>query len=419
MLHDRIELSTSPLPRECSTTELVQRVGRTSPNEPATPVQAPHPWLGRACAALAGLGACYFGIFMWMVAHIPLDYPFGDFFALWSYAQIAVSHGASALYDPALLHDAQVALGMPALEQNPYPYPPMFLLALLPLAGLSYWPALAAWLGVTFALYATAVLGGLPRAWPAWLIIVLAPTTALTVVFGQSGFLVAALLIGGLRLAGPRPVLAGVLFGLLTYKPQFGLLVPVALLAAGHWRCIGTAAVAAPVVAAVATAVQGPGIWAAWLGSLPGYQAWFDGLGTDLMPTVQSNLQMLGAPIVVARVVQAAASAAVAAVVWSAWRRAPGEAAVPVTLVCTVIASPHAFIYDLPLLAGAVALSVTLHRSQRRGLTWTTLGVFSLVLWFPACMAAAPWALPVAAPALVLTAWAMRPRREYRPGPAC
>ena len=26
VLHDRIELSTSPLPRECSTTELVQRI---------------------------------------------------------------------------------------------------------------------------------------------------------------------------------------------------------------------------------------------------------------------------------------------------------------------------------------------------------------------------------------------------------
>ena len=33
-----------------------------------------------------------------------------------------------------------------------------------------------------------------------------------------------------------RPVLAGVLFGLLAYKPQFGLMVPLVLAVSGRWR---------------------------------------------------------------------------------------------------------------------------------------------------------------------------------------
>jgi len=33
-----------------------------------------------------------------------------------------------------------------------------------------------------------------------------------------------------------RPILAGVLIGCLAYKPQFGLLIPLVLIAGSHWR---------------------------------------------------------------------------------------------------------------------------------------------------------------------------------------
>ena len=57
-------------------------------------------------------------------------------------------------------------------------------------------------------------------------------------------------LIGGtLGLMERRPALAGVCLGLLTYKPQFGLLFPLVLIADRRWRTI---AVAAPVAAALA-----------------------------------------------------------------------------------------------------------------------------------------------------------------------
>ena len=41
---------------------------------------------------------------------------------------------------------------------------------------------------------------------------------------------------GGLSLLERRPLLAGGLLGLMIYKPQLGLLIPVALLAGRHWR---------------------------------------------------------------------------------------------------------------------------------------------------------------------------------------
>ena len=52
------------------------------------------------------------------------------------------------------------------------------------------------------------------------------PAALWNVTAGQNGFLTAALIGGTLGLLERRPALAGVCLGLLTYKPQFGLLFP-------------------------------------------------------------------------------------------------------------------------------------------------------------------------------------------------
>ena len=53
------------------------------------------------------------------------------------------------------------------------------------------------------------------------------------VLVGQNGFLTASLIGGFLLLLPTRPVLAGICLGLLSYKPQYGLLFPLVLIAAG------------------------------------------------------------------------------------------------------------------------------------------------------------------------------------------
>ena len=63
-----------------------------------------------------------------------------------------------------------------------------------------------------------------------------------SVLIGQNGFFLAALLIGGLINLDRRPLLAGMLFGILTIKPQLGLLLPVMLVLTGRWRVIAAAA---------------------------------------------------------------------------------------------------------------------------------------------------------------------------------
>ena len=49
----------------------------------------------------------------------------------------------------------------------------------------------------------------------------------------------AALIAFALVQLDRRPVLAGILFGLLAYKPQFGLMIPLVLIATQRWRAFG------------------------------------------------------------------------------------------------------------------------------------------------------------------------------------
>jgi hypothetical protein len=287
-------------------------------------------------------------------------FPFGDFFALWSFPHIALTQPAVSLFDPEVVHRAQVALGMPPDQQNPFAYPPFALLLLWPLGWLGYWQALPCWLTATCALYSWAVLRLRAAGWPVALAALLAPTTTIAIVAGQNGFLSAALLIGGIGLADRRPVAGGVLLGLLAFKPQLALLVPVALAAAGLWRCIAVSLVTVLVLSAAATVIFGTAVWAAWLTSLPGFVAIHDATGGAVrhMTTVGVDLRRAGLPGPIAAAGQAIAALIAAGLVWRCFRRGDRRLAIAALLVGTLLATPYAYIYDLPILAAAVVIVV-------------------------------------------------------------
>lgn len=65
------------------------------------------------------------------------------------------------------------------------------------------------------------------------------------------------MLIGIFAFLDRRPLLAGLLVGLLTIKPQFGVLIPVLLIASGRWRVFTVATVTALALAAAAVMLFG------------------------------------------------------------------------------------------------------------------------------------------------------------------
>ena len=73
------------------------------------------------------------------------------------------------------------------------------------------------------------------------------------------------LLGGGLSLLERRPYLAGFLFGMMIYKPQLALLLPVALLGGRQWRAFAAASVTAGVLLAASALWFGTDVWAEYL----------------------------------------------------------------------------------------------------------------------------------------------------------
>jgi hypothetical protein len=301
-----------------------------------------------------------------------------DFFGVWSWARFEIERPAALIYDHAAQYAFLRSLDPTFPSQAPFPYPPIYLFLIRPLGWLSLPVAQALWSTATLLAYVAAVCA------PGWrlrivLPALLAPVTAINLVYGQNGFLTAALLVGGIRLAPSWPVAGGVLLGLLAYKPQFGLLVVIALVAAGWWRT--TLAAAFTIVAAVAASLFAFGLeaWTAWAKSMPGFVAIVDSSRAGLlplMPTVLANALALGASDRLAQGIQVAATAASAAAVWFAFRRAAtaprggGRAAVLAT--ASILAAPYAFIYDMTLVAAAVALIVAEY--------WTTLSTTEVLV---------------------------------------
>lgn len=199
---------------------------------------------------------------------------------------------------------------------------------------------------------------------------------------GQCGLLVAALIIGAFRLAPNRPLAAGILVGLLTFKPQFGLLVPAALLAMRQWRVIAAAAATALVLCVVSAAVFGADAWLTWgretlQGYLGGDPKWVE-YGRVWGSSVYACALLLGAPAWAATALQTAAILASIVTTWAVFRsRLRPDLKLAALLVATLLAAPHSAGYDQALLV--VAAGLWLAGEPRPWPVWQ--GVLVLALW--------------------------------------
>ncbi len=319
------------------------------------------PWL--ATVARYVLATCLALAAGWYLIHIGQYAASGfpghsDFFGIWSWARFEIEQPPERIYDHAAQQAFLLSLDPDYPGPLPFPYPPTYLLMIRPLGLLSYTVAHATWSGVTFLAYAAALW--CPRAW--WLtalIAIFAPATLANLLSGQNGFLSAALLIGGIRLASPHPVLGGVLLGLLSYKPQFGILIVVALAAARLWRTVFAATITVMAVVAASLIAFGDKPWTAWIRAMPDFWAiWYSEhlLLLNKMPTVLANALALGLSLRLAFVSQAVVSFAVAAAVWIVFRRKPDMSSAAALAVGSILATPYAFYYDLTLVAAAVAV---------------------------------------------------------------
>jgi Glycosyltransferase family 87 len=330
-----------------------------------------------------------------------------DFLNLWMYGRAALSAEPGLFYDLAAYHDAlRSLLGMELNGQN-WSYPPSLLFLAAPFGQLGYLPALACWTVLGVGLF-LAVASRHVSDWRILIPIAISPAALFCLVSGQSSYLTAAMLVAIFALLDRRPVMAGFLIGLLTVKPQLGVLFPFMLMASGRWRIFAVASLTSLALVAVTAAVFGAQVWIDFVVKGLPVQGLVladpERIATPFFPTVFMNLRGIDLGTPAAMTIQAVFSAAaVGAVVWAfrSRRKADPHLLRALFLACSVAASPYLLSYDLlPLTFAAVAL-LAAGRLGPRGRR-----LAQLVYWTPALqLALGTYHLP--GPALIAPAFAL------------
>ena len=317
---------------------------------------------------------------------VPLSTPTTtDFVSFYAAGSLADAGTPALAYDQTAHLAAEEAVAGRGIEYQFFNYPPVFEALFALLARLPYLAAFVAFIVATLLFYlavARRILGDYTAA--ALLALLAFPEIWWTMGLGQNAFLTAALFGAATLCVDRRPVVAGLCFGALCYKPHFALLVPLALAAGGYWRSFAAAALTASALCLASLIWLGWDTWHAFLLTASGSHNMYESgrilFGGFVSPF--GAMRLLGGSVAISYAVQAAVTVAVAVIVAIVWRRRaslPSRAAVLAS--GTLLAVPLALLYDLTL--GAIA-ACWLVRSQKAGeaLPWekTVLALLCIVL---------------------------------------
>jgi hypothetical protein len=319
------------------------------------------PW---ALVVASGVGFAYLAQLVWLaLTHRWLvdagGHPLAaDFLAFWSAGRLALSGHAASAYDWPTMHALQARLmHHAAVGFLGWAYPPLFFAVAMLLALLPYGAAFLGWVAVTFALYAIGIVH-IVQDRRAILLALAAPAGLACAVAGQNGFLTAALMGCVLLQLDARPLLAGFVLGLLTYKPHFGLLFPVALFFGGYGRAFAAAAFTAFAILLFSRTAT-PDSLAAFAQHLGGMSSDFLSQGHAGFYKLQSLYGLLRTMDVsdhAAFAAQGMLLLAMAAFIAWLWR-SKNDMALKCAGLCaaSLLATPYLFLYDFPVLSIAIA----------------------------------------------------------------
>jgi alpha-1,2-mannosyltransferase len=332
-------------------------------------------WLTTARArgySLIVLGLCAIAMAGWIIVSDGLTdlngKPIGtDFSSFYSAGSMALEGRAADAYDIAAHYARQQQIFGAGTPYYAWFYPPFLLFITAPLALLSYPAALVIWQALTLAFY-VAVIGAIlrpirqsrPDLGYLWVWLALGfPAVFINLGHGQNGLLTAALLGAALLALARQPLMSGTLLGLLAYKPQFALVIPIALLASNQWRAIAAAAATIVALFVLSVAAFGTEIWYAFAASTEMSRKLLlqnGDVGFEKLQSMFAVVRMWGGGIPLAYIAQGAISiAAICGVAWT-WRGSCDfNIKAALLTIATLLASPHTLDYDLTILGPAIA----------------------------------------------------------------
>ena len=313
-----------------------------------------------AVANLTLCGAAYLSRW-WVYDANGLGIP-TDFVNVWAAGRLVLDGFPAQAYDWDVQKQVEIAkLGQDFVGYFAWHYPPPFLFVASALAQLPYQLAFMGWAAVSFLPFLVAIraIVGHPFG---YLLAFAIPMAFINALVGQNGFLTAALIGGALYLIPARPVLAGICLGLLTYKPQYGLLFPIALIAAGHWRVFVSAALTAVVLAIASWLAFGTESWLAFFHWMPKFSQAFLTEGKAPWWKLQSIFALVryfGGTEPMGWAFQWVLTASVVVVMALIWRsRVPYTLKAAALAAGTLLTTPYLFMYDMVVLAIPVAFMV-------------------------------------------------------------
>jgi hypothetical protein len=285
-----------------------------------------------------------------------------DFMPLWAAGHEAAIGSSGLAYDPASLRQLQLSTaGLAASDAHfDFNYPPHFLFVLAPLGALPYVPAAFVWIAVQVCIF-LAVVYLVAQRRSAIGIAAAMPLTLWAAYTVQSGFLAAGLIGSSLYFMERRPLLAGFLLGLLSYKPHLGILFPVVLICAGRWRIFASAAITVLGLVVLSALVFGLEAWSGFGRAVTQagdvYLAAGGPWGFAVIQSVYGLARWLGAGPALAWTCHGVIATCVATLICALWRQeALSYNLKAAALSLGVLAvTPYLYAYDLVILAISAA----------------------------------------------------------------
>jgi hypothetical protein len=328
-----------------------------------------------------------------------------DFAAFWAAAKLALGGDAAAAFDLNRLREVMAFPPKTPVGDMLWLYPPAWHMAIMPFGLLPFSAAFVIYSAITYLAFAASVRR-LAAPLPGGVALLLAgPAMVLILQFGNNSLLWTAGLVAALAsLANGRAAAAGGLIALLTLKPQLGLLIPVALVAGGHWRTVAWATAGTLTSAALSTVAMGADYWLHWIDMLR-TMTWFMEIRLvrfNLMITWYALARSYGVSHDIAFALQIVVLLAAAAAVAWVWRR-PVTADLRAATLCVAIpvATPYAWHYEMSLVLVA---AMFLARDGFGATTGARVWLFALWLGQVPGLALLPHVPPALYSAPLLTA---------------
>lgn len=302
-----------------------------------------------------------------------------DFAIFWSAAKVAVAHGAASVFSPQWMQPMELALGLDTYSA--WPYPPTFLLAVLPFGQLPFGMALSIYSMLGLLAYG-AVLARLCRGIDrAYLPLLLAfPGVAIAIGLGQNSLFTVAAAGAALAMIEAETALAGICIAMLAIKPQFGVLFPLALVCARQWKTFGVSALCTLAIVGASLLAFGVDAWLAFAEFLPQFSTLAVEQGGIMMwpgmPTAFALGRSAGLSVSASYLLHGVvATPAVLALAYLWTRRARFELRAASLIIATLLVQPYIMFYDLVWLILPLVLLIRDHRAVALGrMEWIVIG---------------------------------------------